>query len=111
MVVESNIHLAGRKFAQEASWPTTETGLSLQTTGGQPQDRSTKVCEPKLLMFGMDPITADLGPAVVSYDDKVVGEQIRRPQGQVDQEITGLVSHIDPGPNPDPAPGTVERTT
>ena len=53
-------------------------------------------------MFGMDLITADLekvdlGPAAVSYDDKVVGEQIRRPLGQVDQEIAGLVSHIDPG--------------
>ena len=88
---ESNIHLAGRKFTKEASWPKTETGLSLQTTGGRPPDRSTKVGKPELLLFGMDPITADvgkvdLGPVVILYDNKVVGKQIRRPQGQVDQE-------------------------
>ena len=108
----SNVHLVRRKFAEEAGWPGTETVLSLQTTRGRPQDWSTKVYpaklidkkgdEHELLMYSMDSITADLekvdmGPAVVLFDNKVVEEQIRRPQGQVDQEIADLGSHIDPG--------------
>ena len=36
----------------------------------------------------------DLGLPVISYDDKDVWGQTRRPQGQVDQEIAELVTHI-----------------
>ena len=43
-------------------------------------------------MFSIDSITADLekvdmGPAVVLFDDRVVEDQIRRPQGQVNMLI------------------------
>ena len=60
------------------------------------------VNEPELRMFNMDPITVDLekvdmGPAVVLFNNKVVGGQIRRPQKQVDQDIADLVSDIDLG--------------
>ena len=52
-------------------------------------------------MYSMDSITADLekvdmGPVVDLFDDKVVEEQIKRPQGQVDMLIGLHVSSLFP---------------
>ena len=52
-------------------------------------------------MYSMDSITADLekvdmGPAVKLFDDKVVEEQIKRPEGQVDMLIGLHVASLFP---------------
>ena len=74
----------------------------MQTIGEGPRGQSTKVyrarlidikgTEHELLMYSMDSITAnvekvDMGLAMKLFNDKVVEEQIRRPEGQVDMLI------------------------
>ena len=98
----SNVHLVLRKFAEEAGWSEVETALNMQTIRERPRGRSTKVYRARLinfrgaehepLMYSMDSITAnvekvDMGPEAKLFNNKVVEEQINRPEGQVDMLI------------------------
>ena len=57
----SNTHLARENFAEDAGWPETGTGLSLQMARGRHQSRSTKVGEPELSHVRHGPHHGGLG--------------------------------------------------